>query len=144
MGELKMENTFAFSWDWKETPDFEAIAEAWNKIAMAGLPPVKYNIDTGSDEYGLLLSSKQDLTAADAYKQWHELIYENEEEDPELVEVGYVKKVDNKGLQFDLEAIDDKFLQIEDGKATIRRIGIVITDVPPNEYGISKGTKMLM
>jgi len=63
-----------------------------------------------------------------------------------MIEVGFIKKVNNKGLEFDLQAIDEEFLVLpEDGsKARIRRLGIVISEVPENHYGIKKGTKMLM
>ena len=63
-----------------------------------------------------------------------------------MIEVGLIKKVKNKGLEFDLQAIDEEFLVMPEdgGKAKIRRLGIVITEVPENQYGIKKGTKMLM
>lgn len=63
-----------------------------------------------------------------------------------MIEVGFIKKVNNKGLEFDLQAIDEEFLVMpKDGtEAKIRRLGIVITEVPENQYGIKKGSKMLM
>ena len=63
-----------------------------------------------------------------------------------MIEVGFIKEVKNKGLEFKLQAIDEEFLVMpEDGsKAENKRLGIVITDVPENKYGIKKGLKMIM
>lgn len=63
-----------------------------------------------------------------------------------MIEVGFIKKVKNKGLEFDLQAIDEEFLVMPEdgGKAELKRLGIVLTDLPENQFGIKKGTKMIM
>lgn len=63
-----------------------------------------------------------------------------------MIKPGTIKKVKKKGLEFELQAIDEEFLVIpEDGKkAELKRIGIVLTDLNPNPFGIKKGTKMIM
>ena len=63
-----------------------------------------------------------------------------------MIEVGFIKKVKNKGLEFSLQAIDEIFLVLpEEGvRAENKRLGIVITNVPENKYGIKKGLKMIM
>ncbi|MDN3665596.1 hypothetical protein ACFFU1_16585 [Algibacter miyuki] len=63
-----------------------------------------------------------------------------------MIKVGEIKEVKNKGLEFKIQAIDEEFIVIDDGtgKATPKRLGEVITDVPENPFGIKKGIKMIM
>lgn len=60
------------------------------------------------------------------------------------MEPGTIKTVEKKGLKFDLMALDEEFLQEDEGRYRIRQVGIVVTDLPSNEYGIKKGSKMLI
>lgn len=62
-----------------------------------------------------------------------------------IMKVGEIKKVNRKGLEFELQATDEKFLVMEgDETGVLRQIGIVVTDLPKNEFGIKKGSKMLI
>ena len=62
------------------------------------------------------------------------------------METGTVKTVEKKGLKFDLQATDEQFLEFnkETMEYTKRQIGIVITDLPINKFGIKRGSKMLI
>ena len=59
---------------------------------------------------------------------------------------GTIKTVNKKGLKFDLIALDEQALILDEdsGKYTMRQIGEVISEVPENEYGIEKGTQILL
>lgn len=63
-----------------------------------------------------------------------------------IMKEGDIKTVDNRGLKFDLQATDEEYLMFDEEtkKLRIRRLGIVVTDVPENKYGIKRGSKMLM
>ena len=56
------------------------------------------------------------------------------------MEIGEIKEINNKGLSFKVQRIDEDVLVPETGET--KKIGIVITDVPQNSYGIKKGTKI--
>lgn len=56
---------------------------------------------------------------------------------------GTIKKVEKNGLKFELEATEEEFLQLDENYR-IRQIGIVVTDLPDNKYGIKKGSRMLI
>ena len=62
------------------------------------------------------------------------------------MEIGEIKTIENKGLKFDIKALDDYALIYDDNtKQHIKRqLGEVITDVPDNEFGVKKGLQMLI
>jgi hypothetical protein len=62
------------------------------------------------------------------------------------METGTKKTVESKGLKFDLEALDEHTLiyNEKEKKYEKRQLGIVITDVPDNDFGIKPGIKMLL
>lgn len=62
------------------------------------------------------------------------------------MKAGNIKHIDNKGLQFDLKALDEYALIFDEkiGSPKKRQLGIVVSDVPSNKYGIKKGMKMLI
>ncbi len=62
------------------------------------------------------------------------------------MEIGEIQTVEKKGLKFDIKALDDYALIYDDStkQHVKRQLGEVITDVPDNEYGVKKGTQMLI
>lgn len=54
--------------------------------------------------------------------------------------IGDIKQINRKGLSFEVQRIDEDILTPETGKLT--HIGVVISEVPKNKYGIAKGSKI--
>lgn len=73
-----MENSYAFSWDWKDQPKWSEIFDAIQCLNEIGLSAYHYEIETGSDEYGLLVSANSGLDDKQAYEEWIRLIYFND------------------------------------------------------------------
>ena len=57
-----------------------------------------------------------------------------------IMEIGEIKEINKKGLSFKVERIDESILVPETGE--LKNIGVVISDVPSNKFGITKGTKI--
>lgn len=74
-----MDNTYAFCWDWKAQPNWKIIFEAVQDLQDQNLGAYHYEIETGSDEYGLLVSAHSGLTDSEAYRVWCETLYPQEE-----------------------------------------------------------------
>ena len=72
----KMEHTYSFSWDWKEQPNWRQIFKAVQDLNEQDLTAYHYEIKTGSDEYGLLISANNGLTDKQAYDEWVRLEYD--------------------------------------------------------------------
>lgn len=62
------------------------------------------------------------------------------------MKTGEIKTVSKKGLTFDLQATDEEFVAFneETNQYTLRQVGVVISDLPANEFNIKKGSKMLI
>lgn len=59
------------------------------------------------------------------------------------MKIGEIKEINNKGLSFKVKKIDEAFLNVETGEK-FSSIGIVITVVPENKYGVKKGSKIAL
>ena len=70
-----METNFSFSWDWKEQPPWDKIFKAIESLYSSDLTAFHYEIETGSDEYGLLISANSEYTQQEAFDVWHNLEY---------------------------------------------------------------------
>lgn len=72
--------------------------------------------------------------------------YIKKQSKPKFMKPGDIKKVSKKGLNFFLQATDEEFLTFDEKtkQFRLRQVGIVITDLPENEFGIKKGSKMLI
>jgi len=66
--------SFAFSWDWKSQPDIGEILDASQNLWRQGLPVFHYDIDTGCDEFGLLITDKGNMTKDQAYAEWERVL----------------------------------------------------------------------
>lgn len=67
-------NIAVHTWDWKEQPDWDSISAIINEFQESGEEIAIENIDTGSDEYAVVLSTKdipKDLVDQ-AYQQYYE------------------------------------------------------------------------
>ena len=62
------------------------------------------------------------------------------------MEIGEIKKVQNKGLTFELKALDEYALIYNNVTTEYekRQLGEVLEDIGKNPYGIKKGLKMLI
>jgi len=66
---------FAFRWDWKEQPNWIEISNAIAQIISNGYTTINLiEIETGADEYGLLVSTEM-LSKEKAFNEWEMLIF---------------------------------------------------------------------
>ena len=72
-----MEYTYSFCWDCKEQPTWTQIFKAIQDLNGQDLTAYHYEIETGSDEYGLLISAYSGFTDKQAYDEWVRLEREN-------------------------------------------------------------------
>lgn len=64
-----MTQYYTFVWDWKEQPPWNKISDAVNKLKQQSSDIIFYDIETGSDEYSLLISVNE-YDEDEAYKVW--------------------------------------------------------------------------
>ena len=62
------------------------------------------------------------------------------------MKIGDIKTVNKKELSFDVQKIDENFLQFDEkfNDYILRQVGLVISEVPENKYRIRKGSKILL
>lgn len=60
-GEIRI-ISYALSWDWKTQPNWVEVEEAIIDLFDNGYRPAFYEIETGSDQYALLISSEHGLS----------------------------------------------------------------------------------
>ena len=63
-----------FIWDWKEQPDMDEIFEAIEEFLDEKIRPYFYIVDTGGDDYGVLISDIKELNKKQSCKLWNKLI----------------------------------------------------------------------
>lgn len=69
-----MNKNFAFCWDWKKQPNWKYIFNAIQELNSIGLTAYHYEIETGNDDYGLLISSTPSYNKTDAFSIWKKTI----------------------------------------------------------------------
>lgn len=74
-----MAQEYAFCWDWKATPPFKKIVNSAIEMQQRGLDIAIYEINTGSDDEGLLLSSNK-YNKDEVKDIWEKLYYGNDEQ----------------------------------------------------------------
>lgn len=70
-----MKNTYSFRWDWKEQPNFTKMFKVIQMFSENNLTPYHYLIETGSDDYGLLITCDNTLSNDEAKNRWELLEY---------------------------------------------------------------------
>ena len=68
--------SFSFSWDWKSQPEWIGIFKAIDELFSRGHSAYHYEIETGSDEYGLLISGYSGFSQKEAVELWMQLQHE--------------------------------------------------------------------
>lgn len=68
-----MIENYSFSWDWKSKPKFKHIIDTIRIIIDNGQIPYHYEIDTNSDQNGLLISCNKNLSKTEAFEIWSNL-----------------------------------------------------------------------
>ncbi len=56
------------------------------------------------------------------------------------MKVGEIKEINNKGLSFKVQRIDEQSLNPQTGELTL--VAVIISDVPDNKCGVKKGMKI--
>jgi len=71
---------YSFTWDWKEQPNWNKIADAIGELNENTRDKIRfYDIETRSDEYGLVISVN-DYDETEAYQVWERGLYGDSED----------------------------------------------------------------
>lgn len=71
---------YSFTWDWKEQPNWNKIADAINELNETTRDKVRfYDIETNADEYGLVISANE-YDETEAFQTWERGRYGNSED----------------------------------------------------------------
>lgn len=61
----------AYSWDWKEQPDFTIVNRLINEL---GRKPIVYAVEDGSDQHGILITNLEGLNEQQALEYYYEVM----------------------------------------------------------------------